>query len=230
MTRLHYLAAQPPPATSPPVSGYVGWWDASDTSSITTSSGLVTQWNDKSGNSRHLTGSGGASAQPVTSTNTLNGLNTITFNSTGDKLTVTSTFTVGTIYFAVYIASGSGAANMVTGDGSQKQFLSMGAGGNGCYTYDGSIKGNVSIPTATAYVWTMLANGGAGSLIAKNGVDGTTFSTTIGAVTQLRVGTGPDNAWAMDVGELIVYTDKHGATDRNAVENYLGTKWGVTIS
>lgn len=54
------------------------WLDASDTSTITASSGLVSQWNDKSSNSRNLTQSTGA-YQPTTAANTVNGLNVLTF-------------------------------------------------------------------------------------------------------------------------------------------------------
>ena len=38
-----------------PISGAVGWWDASDITSITQSGNLVSQWNDKSGGGRHFT-------------------------------------------------------------------------------------------------------------------------------------------------------------------------------
>ena len=54
------------------------WLDASDASTITTSSGLVDQVNDKSGNGRNFTASGGA--RPTYSTNTLNGLAVFTFS------------------------------------------------------------------------------------------------------------------------------------------------------
>jgi len=58
------------------------WFDASDTSSITSSGGNVSQWNDKSGNARHATQATGAN-QPVTASATMNGLNVLQFNSLG---------------------------------------------------------------------------------------------------------------------------------------------------
>lgn len=57
------------------------WLDASDSSTITAVSGSVSQWDDKSGNARHFTQATG-SAQPITGTRTLNGLNVIDFNGT----------------------------------------------------------------------------------------------------------------------------------------------------
>lgn len=53
------------------------WLDAADTATITSSSGLVSQWNDKSGNARHVTSSG--SDRPTTAATTRNGLNVITW-------------------------------------------------------------------------------------------------------------------------------------------------------
>ena len=56
----------------------VAWYDASDTSTITESSGSVSQWDDKSGNDHHLEQLT-ASNQPSTGTGTIDGLNAIEF-------------------------------------------------------------------------------------------------------------------------------------------------------
>jgi len=55
------------------------WLDAADTSTITASSGSVSQWDDKSGNGRNVTQATG-SAQPTTGSTTQNGLNTLSFD------------------------------------------------------------------------------------------------------------------------------------------------------
>ena len=73
----------------PPVSGYKLWLDASDTSSITASSGSVSQWNDKSGNASNFTQATGAN-QPTTGTRTINGKNVIDFDGTNDFLECSS--------------------------------------------------------------------------------------------------------------------------------------------
>src|SRR5439155_19226332 len=72
-------------SSTPPVAGYAAWYDASDTSTITASSNAVSQWNDKSGNGYHLT-QGTGSRQPLTNTDTINGLNVIKFDATDDQL------------------------------------------------------------------------------------------------------------------------------------------------
>jgi hypothetical protein len=57
----------------------IAWYDASDSDTITESSGSVSQWDDKSGNGHHLT-QGSGSSQPSTGTRTVNTINVIDFN------------------------------------------------------------------------------------------------------------------------------------------------------
>lgn len=78
--------AKPPTA---PVAGYTVWLDASDTATITSSGGDVSQWSDKSGNARNFTQSS-ATAKPKTGTRTINSLNTIDFDGTNDFLVCSS--------------------------------------------------------------------------------------------------------------------------------------------
>jgi hypothetical protein len=62
------------------------WLDANDLSTITTVSGVVSQWNDKSGNAKHATQSSSTS-RPLLSSNILNGRNVIAFDGLNDWLT-----------------------------------------------------------------------------------------------------------------------------------------------
>ena len=78
------------PASSPATKA---WYDASDADSITASGSAVSQWDDKSGNGHHLSGSGGR--EPVTGSRTMNGLNAVDFQS-GDMLTISTRLGFGT--------------------------------------------------------------------------------------------------------------------------------------
>jgi hypothetical protein len=60
------------------------WLDAADASTVTTVSGAVSQWNDKSGGATNFT-QGTAGARPATGSATLNGRNVLTFDG-GDTL------------------------------------------------------------------------------------------------------------------------------------------------
>lgn len=66
------------------------WLDASDTATISLSGSAVTQWNDKSGNSRNFTQSTSTN-RPSSGTRTQNSLNIIDFDGTDDRLVSTST-------------------------------------------------------------------------------------------------------------------------------------------
>lgn len=64
------------------------WLDAADSSTVTTVSGAVSQWNDKSGNARHAT-QGTASRRPLYSTAFLNSKAVISFDGSDDILGLT---------------------------------------------------------------------------------------------------------------------------------------------
>ena len=60
------------------------WYDASDTSTVTESSNLITAWNDKSGGGYHLSASGGA--RPTYTSGGLDGKHVVTFNGTSNEI------------------------------------------------------------------------------------------------------------------------------------------------
>ena len=66
------------------------WLDAADASTVTTVSSAVSQWNDKSGNSRNFTQSTSGN-RPALTTNALGGKPVVTFDGTDDRLTASVT-------------------------------------------------------------------------------------------------------------------------------------------
>lgn len=77
----------------PPVSGYSLWLDASDTSTITSSSNAVSNWLDKSTNAYNFAQST-STYKPSTGTRTINSKNVIDFDGTNDGLKLTSAASV----------------------------------------------------------------------------------------------------------------------------------------
>jgi len=65
------------------------WLDANDSSTITQSSGSVSQWADKSGGQYQLT-QDISSKRPVLGSSAINGLDTLVFDGTDDSLTMNS--------------------------------------------------------------------------------------------------------------------------------------------
>jgi hypothetical protein len=74
-----------PPNWTPEMLTTTAWYDASDLSTITESGSSVSQWDDKSGNARHITQTFG-SDQPTTGIRAIGELNAIDFDGVGDFL------------------------------------------------------------------------------------------------------------------------------------------------
>lgn len=70
------------------------WYDSADSSTITESAGAVSQWDDKSGNSYHMT-QGTGSRQPTTGVRTMGGRNAIDFDGTQLLKTADTVITSG---------------------------------------------------------------------------------------------------------------------------------------
>lgn len=222
------------------------WYDASDAASFTYSSGsLVSQWNDKSGNGRHVSQATG-SKQP-TRTGTQNGMSTVVFDAT-DQLFRTmgspifadhfSAFSVwkqvGTL--PTYLKSpattdnGSNLARPIDRwhQNSSNNYFFVGGTGIAA-TFDLRSQ-------SSHFVHTVLAARAAGTIVERrNGVDVTSI-TNVSVTTQwttagqrLSVG-GRSDAAVGFVGELAEIIYINGApttTERNDVESYLSTKWGT---
>jgi hypothetical protein len=75
--------AASPPFDPSSIANLKLWLDASDTATISLSGSAVTQWNDKSGNAKHVTQATSA-RRPSSGINTINSKNVITFG--GDDL------------------------------------------------------------------------------------------------------------------------------------------------
>lgn len=235
------------PATFTPTSitGLRAWWDASDTATITQSGGLVSQWNDKSGNGFHLTQDTGSN-QPTTGTRTINSLNVLDFVLSGDDWfdavnasTIMGASSAGT---ALYIyardadaAVGSGDAGAVLGT-----WGTSGSDDHEPWTdstvYHGwgatarKTVGDPAPSLVTPRQITIKTASGAWSYA----IDGTNvFSTgtnTVGWSSSAYVGrSGAGVGGAIDgrIGEILLYDTALSGTNLTDAQNYLKNKWGT---
>lgn len=92
ISAIHGVSAPPTPFDPTSIAGCQLWLDASDTATISVSGTAVTQWNDKSGNSRTFT-QGTAGNRPASGTRSKNSLNVIDFDG-GDFLSSTAAASV----------------------------------------------------------------------------------------------------------------------------------------
>ena len=207
------------------IAGLQFWIDSSDGSTFTYSSGVeVSQWNDKSGNARHVS-QGTVGKQPSRNT-TRNSLDTVAFTAAnGDELlsgaiSMTRPVTV----FGVTRYSDINTSSHV--------IMRLGTLGS-VYTNTGNFKMwsglsiNAGADDALWHYFTWVFNG-ASSSIRKNGslaVSGNTGANT----TAIDIVVGSDlgvSYWDGDIAEILIYNSVLGTIDRDNVEAYLASKWG----
>lgn len=204
------------------------WIDASDTSSITSSGGAVSQWNDKSGNGKHLT-QGTGSLQPTTGANTINGLNVITYDAT--RYVGATSVTMGTtlsIFLVVKVDSGNGSNAQFINYYGSNPCLYLSSGNWAAYGQSSGITSGTTADTTVAHVLSAEFNGASSTLR----LDGSQIATgTLDNMGGSGVGTldvtGHSGQGAIcKIGELLIYP-LLSSTNRNAVEAYLRSKWNT---
>lgn len=221
------------------------WLDAADTSTITESSNLVSQWDDKSGNSKNATGTG--DARPTTNASTISNKNVLTFNGTSDVLATTQNWPLeGNIFIVCKptaiatsvvhrrIISSTAPPGVTDGEyivdyaesgGSYRlRFLTSGANIIGTTTFE--LGDTILIEarfSASANTTEVLLNG------VSQGTDGNTNTAEnlpiyIGEDTDGGAG---NEFFGGDIAEMDIYDRVLTTGEIAAVETYLNNKWGL---
>jgi hypothetical protein len=235
------------PTTTPPVAGYTCWLDSSDPSSFTYSSGtLVSQWNDKSGNGYHFTqGTSGYQPNRI-STIRQNNYPVVTF--AGDFL-ANSSINWGASNSTLFLVTkedkiaGTGYQNLfTTGTGATGQWgygISDAGAGDKIGIFDilqGFTAFNSVASTANADILAFTSAGiSSGSVTSNLFVNGTAdslnprtqTSTTSAAGALLGAANTANEPFYGYFCEVLLYPSQLSNTDRNSVEAYLKSKWGI---
>lgn len=238
-------------AVNPPVTGYYLWFDATDSTTITSSGGYVSQWNDKSGNNFNVTNSGGAAGGcPQTGVNTRNSQNVLTFTQNGTNgaaggLTNGSTSYGSDPNLDVWIVRRQSTGSITSGcafgigndqAGSGKVFYQFYDNANS-KLLGGANGGNIYSTATQNGTWniTRFTKSGASAQFYINNTSQGTVSynyslaadrTQVGALPQ--AGATNSGVYLMngDIGEILVWKSVLGSTDATATYDYLKTKWG----
>jgi hypothetical protein len=245
-----YSSASNSITTTSPATGMYVWYDAADSSSITASSGFVSQWNDKSGNAFHVTNAGGAAGGcPQTGINTRNSRNVITFtqnatNGAAGGLTNGSTSFLADPTLDVWIVRkhtpgsiNSGCALGIGNDqaGSDKvhyQFYD-----NASNKLKSGANGGFVLSTATQNgTWNITRftkSGASQELFLGATSQGTSSYNYNLPSSRLQVGALPQagatnsGVYLMngDIAEILVYKSVLTGADYTQTYNYLAGKW-----
>jgi len=225
------------------------WLDAADASTVTTVSGAVSQWNDKSGNGRNATQST-AARRPLYGTILQNGLNTLEFqsantlwmllpdttNPAGSNATFVackannatpSNFIIGRAYYwgswyLVSTSTGTAARYAVGRNGIDDAQANVTSLSNNTDKIFSAIynKTNVSLSI----------NGGtsASTAYTQDLVYNSSDLTAIGAAKD--TGSNVASPFNGPMYEIIVLHSAPSTDTRQRIEGYLAHKWGLTAN
>ena len=226
------------------------WIDASDATTVTTGTNVVT-WLDKSGNGNNATSVG--TAYPVKTANAINGVQAISFPNTTTTPNPTYFFdgpiSLTSASITYFVVCTPFSTSVMAGS---PRILSLAATGAVDYTSASYIvalyqlntgvgayrNGNGSVPLTvvanTPYIFSAIATNGNVAIYQNGGSVSniTTGAGTVFAVSRFRVcnefnpATEEFNGY---VGEVIIYNTTLTTTQRQQIETYLGSKWGITV-
>lgn len=228
------------------------WLDASDITTITESSGAVSQWNDKSGNEFHVSQST-SGAQPTTGTRMINGLNVLDFDASGtpDRLlrttdsqlvdSVTGVFTVFAVFNSDTVAATTaGIISQDNGTGTRMpQMIRRAttsiqtvriAGGVFVDAPGINISANTTYLSAVQHrstnieVWLNGSSDGATNVTGSNG----TVASRIGVGVNTSLSGTPAEFFDGMIAEIIVIPRNLSNLQLNQLGTYLVRKWACT--
>lgn len=227
---------------SPKETDLVSWYDASDTSTITASSNIISQVDDKSGNGFHLNVLTANRTGPKTGIETLNSLNVFTWDTVGQVLENDS-FSYDQnsngLYFAIifkciidnaqdFVLAGTesvtaGNRMAVRRNGNVNSLQTIGGSGTGSNIILGSSPG--SVPEGQDFLVVSKFNGSNshiridGELVKSGNIGTNVFSS-------LNIGSNESEANPIKgyIAEVIFFTE---SSDEEKIEGYMAHKWGT---
>ncbi len=234
------------------ISGLYAWWDASDSSTITTDTG-VSVWADKSGNGRNATQSTGNN-QP-TRTVTINGRLALTFDGTNDSLnfsgvsrTDETMLVVARQRDAAADAANTNRYGTLLGSASTSRghtmrsqyqnapsnflfdtvFNGFNIGTNRAARTIGNARAGDTLGDVPLNVYTVVRSASTGIAQFINNQAGGT-ATTSEAQTLDRIGVGgTSNYWIGEICEILLYSRAITDAERTLATDYLMRRWGIT--
>jgi len=235
------------------------WLDAADASTVTTDSGNVSQWNDKSGNNRNASQSTSAN-RPTYNATGFNGKPGAVFNGSSHRLEVANalslTRNIGSIsfFFAAHTSGltgtnqsmmgfsvGTAATDRVSCAYLEDTKLRIGGRRLDANSFAGASSSGSwnNSPAVMCFQWEFAA---AKASIFYNGANGDpleaalhTAGNTSDTDSQVTpkigaVAAGASSFFNGPIAEIVITTSTITTTTRQRIEGYLAHKWGLTAN
>lgn len=234
------------------IANLISWYDASDASTITTSTG-VSEWRDKSGSGRKLSQSSGGN-QPALVSSGIGGKPTLDFTAASSHY-MTGTFSQSlsavTVFLVAMMRSGTQANGRILALEVAGFFVDFNGTGHlaptkrrGSSTAPYQIDSyheagnraehNLSINTPFIHccshsgtVLTNRLNNGAAATYTTASAWSATFGSMMLSTANIL---SPSSLFDGQISEVLVYSRELSATERSTVHKYLGKKYGITVS
>ncbi len=227
------------------IAGLILWLDATDSSTVINSGGAVSAWNDKSSGGNNLT-QGTPGAEPTTGTQTINGLNVLSFDG-GDYLATINTPLPDGGY-TVFVVAQHGV------NGVNDAIIAQRFGGNGLrlqldFSPSNNIRHIIRDDAAVANgstsagtfgvdveaIITAISLANRSSNLYINGSSPVSVNNSLGVTAAgdgFAVGSILAGSLSLglvgEVGEIIAYNTALSTADHNIIGAYLSDKWGIT--
>jgi len=239
---------------NPPITGYTAWLDATQATTFTySSSNIISQWTDASGNGYNATQATVVN-QPTRVSSAINSKPAVRFDGTNDFLNwVFSGLGSHTIFMVIKLPS-----TITTATGTQELFVKDVTGRTNGFIAFGDVTGGITnerlswltvfCPSGIYYAggdlasgnhqfnWKFNISGYAGSIRYDESTLTTPNTTGCGGFTAtdypsnyayLGAGSGGASPFIGDIGEILIYSSALSAGDITSTEDYLSTKWGL---
>lgn len=220
-------------------------YDATTGGSLVAADGSVARWEDKSGNGRHAT-QGTAGNRPARKTAIQNGLDVLRFDGTDDFLSHSVIESDPSQLTLIVALSASSSGNIWSHRSEATRLLQLNhnttgvqdlrfqARGSGSNLIAPSIAAAFDVFRTAGFVFDktsgshfVFTNTSKGTVVSES-FSGETFTSTLQTIGATDSGSGYTSFAGMDLAEILIYDSALSDTDREAVENYLMAKWGIS--
>lgn len=189
----------------PVIPGQIAWFKADSITGLVLND-PISQWDDSSGNARHITGAG--VARPLYIPNQINGFPAVRFDGVNDLMTAPTIAAKSAISFFAVVKS-AGTANAALFQTGTTKTIRQGAVAGIWESFVSPTGFNIDNINTSAF-----------QILRDHQMTGDSYAWTMSSVA--------DGKWAGDIAEAIFYDTILSATDKNAVLDYLAAKYGIS--